>query len=326
MLTMQADSTKRALIIKIGAIGDAIMALPLSRELVSQGYHVTWLGGIDIAAVLSLAPEISRRIIINERALFGPSRLSAALEVFRTWAKICVTSGDEIFLLHSDRRYRYLIPPWRRSHIRTVRIGSRRHHTFDYARLAYPALQDNELSFEPYTLPNLVTREKRICIFPGGAKNAMRDNPLRRWPLESYVRLCEHLISSGHKITVVGGPSDTWIEPAFAHLRALVNWQVATMKLNETVEYLRRSQLAVSHDTGPIHLASLADCPIITIFGPTNSEWFAPLKFKPLVIERSPKLHCQPCYDGKDFGFCTNNICINQITPETVAQRVLAAL
>lgn len=318
---------RSALIIKIGAIGDVVMALPLARELSAQGCtQITWLSGKEIAPILGLAPEITESITLDERALFGESKLKAALEVFKTWWHLRSLAVDSVYLLHGDSRYRLLVPPWLRSKIRAVRVGSRRHHTFDYARLAFPAKEDRELDFAPYTLPVAAKREARVCLFPGGAKNTMRDNPLRRWPLHHYVALCERLLAQGFRVSILGGPSDLWIEPSFSHLREKVDWQVGTLKLDETVDYLRRSQLAISHDTGPIHLSSLADCPVISIFGPTNSEWFAPLNFKHLVLERSPKLPCQPCYDGKDFGSCTNNICINTIAPEVVTAKALSAL
>lgn len=320
-------TVRSALIIKIGAIGDAVMALPLARELSTQGYsRISWLGGKDIAPILNLIPEVTERITVDERALFGGSKIKAALEVLKTWWRLRAVAADSVYLLHADSRYRLLIPPWLRSNVQTVRIGSRRHHTFDYARLAHPDKEDRELDFAPYTLPPVAKREARICLFPGGAKNAMRDNPLRRWPLERYVELCQNLLASGHRVSIVGGPSDTWIEPSFRSLREKVDWQVGTMKLNETIEYLRHSRLAVSHDTGPVHLSSLADCPVVTIFGPTSSEWFGPLKFKHLVLERSPKLPCQPCYDGKEFGACTNNVCINTITASDVGAKISSAL
>ncbi len=320
------DRAKSAVIVKIGAIGDAVMALPLARELKSQGFNrITWVAGADIAPILAFVPEITDVILINERALFGISKFVAIKEVLKTWWRLRHLRSQTIFLLHADRRYRLLVPPWLSASIQVVRIGSRRHHTFDYARLAHPKLEDNALEFQPYTLPKLGARSEVVCLFPGGAKNAMRDNPLRRWPLENYVKLCELLLAEGFNIAIVGGPSDQWIEPAFARLKSMVDWRVGTMKLNETVEFLRHAGLAVSHDTGPVHLASLADCPIVTIFGPTNSEWFAPLKYKHLVLEQSPKLPCQPCYDGKDFGFCTNNLCISQITPDQVFKKIQLA-
>ncbi|RYZ79534.1 MAG: glycosyl transferase, partial [Proteobacteria bacterium] len=44
---------KHALIIKIGAIGDVVMALPLARELKAAGYDtVQWLHGSDVTPVL----------------------------------------------------------------------------------------------------------------------------------------------------------------------------------------------------------------------------------------------------------------------------------
>jgi heptosyltransferase-2 len=315
---------KHALIIKIGAIGDAVMAMPLARELKKQGFQrISWLAGKDIYPILSFVSELNEVITLDERALFGGSKFKAIREILKTWRHL--PRATDIYLLHADKRYRLLIPPWFRAKIHSVHVGSRRHHTFDYTRLAEPDRQDNELVYEPYTLP-AKKRSQTIAIFPGGAKNAMRDNPLRRWPLEHYVELTKFLLSKGLKLSILGGSSDSWIEPAFAHLRDRLDWQVGKLKLNETVEFLRECQLAVSHDTGPVHLSSLADCPIITIFGPTHSEWFAPLKFKHLVLERTEKLPCQPCYDGKEFGFCTQNKCISGIPPEAVAQKAMGFL
>lgn len=319
------NESKRALIIKIGAIGDAIMALPLARELKQKGYTLTWVAGADIAPIVRLASEIDTLVVVQQTALFGRWP-KAILEIFRVWSLLLKVQPDEVYVLHNDFRYSILVPPWlSRKKIRSMRSGTRRHHTFEYARLAHPEREDNELTFEPYCLPTETARMPRsICLFPGGARNALRDDPLRRWPLTSYVQLTKKLIEAGFNVTIAGGPTDFWIEEEFSSLKSKIRWAIGTMKLNETVEFLRSQSLVVTHDTGPLHLSSLADCPLISLFGPTPSASFGPIKYKALVMQTPQKLQCQPCYDGKNYGFCTNNVCLKSISVESVFSKISA--
>ncbi|RYZ89157.1 MAG: hypothetical protein EOP06_09745, partial [Proteobacteria bacterium] len=152
---------KRALIIKIGAIGDAVMALPLLPALKAQGFdQITWVSGKDIVQVLSLVPEISNNIVIDERTLFGSNKFKAVIQVLKTWWSMRKVSADVVFLLHADSRYKLLIPPWLISaERRLVRARTQRHHSFDYERLAFPEAEDRELGVTPYTYrgrPNIV--------------------------------------------------------------------------------------------------------------------------------------------------------------------------
>lgn len=316
---------KSALIIKVGAIGDAIMALPLARELKRSGYEsITWLGGRDLQTVLALVPEITEAISLDERALLRGSKWRAFVEVVSVWRKLWSVNADTVFLLHADARYRLLVPLRLQKKVRQVRVGARRHHTFDYSILAFPDQDETAIGIEPYTLPAVqkVDANALICLFPGGARNVLRDDPLRRWPLEHYVRLTERLIAKGQSVAILGGPTDSWIEPSFAHLRSKIDWQVGALKLDQSIKFLQTSALAVSHDAGPLHMASLANCPVISLFGPTNSEWVVPLAFRDCTIELEPKLPCQPCYDGKEYGRCSNNLCMKLITPERVLSKI----
>ena len=86
---MQPESIKRALIIKIGAIGDAVMAFAFARELKSQAFEqITWLGRKEIAAVLSLIADFAETIIIDSRSHLGGSKLNAPGEDLTTWWRL----------------------------------------------------------------------------------------------------------------------------------------------------------------------------------------------------------------------------------------------
>ena len=46
-----------------------------------------------------------------------------------------------------------------------------------------------------------------------------------------------------------------------------------------------RLQLAISIDNGVMHMMSLANIPMIVLFGPTNSEKFAPMRDKIKILD-----------------------------------------
>ena len=63
---------KRALIVKMGAIGDVVMAIPGGWELHRAGYEVDWVCGAGAAQVLAFYPWV-KRIEVDERAILKGS-------------------------------------------------------------------------------------------------------------------------------------------------------------------------------------------------------------------------------------------------------------
>ena len=63
-----ATSMKRVLIVKLGAIGDVVMAIPAVHALHLQGHQVEWIVGSAAAAVLDCY-SICRVIRADERAI-----------------------------------------------------------------------------------------------------------------------------------------------------------------------------------------------------------------------------------------------------------------
>jgi ADP-heptose:LPS heptosyltransferase len=93
--------------------------------------------------------------------------------------------------------------------------------------------------------------------------------------LDHYVKLAEALVEAGVPITLAGGPADDWVCPAFAHLP--VRNLVGQTDLTGMVELLSQAAVVVTHDSGPLHLATITRAGLVTLFGPTPANACIPL-------------------------------------------------
>ena len=226
----------RLLLVKLGSIGDVVMASwPTSHAhlMHTAGYTIDWVVSDAIAPVLELYPWI-HVLPVNERALLRSGTAARVRALAGLWRRLrrggpcdlCVT-------LYYDRRYRLLTLPVRArrkvqlSHSdRTRALLPGRHHTDEYARvLTGRADTETPAQLAPIRAAGLPAfplapdpSRPRIVLVPGGARNLLRDDALRRWPVEAYVELASLLLERGCEVVLAGGPEDAWTCPSFAGL------------------------------------------------------------------------------------------------------------
>ena len=329
---MSRGAGRRALIVKLGAIGDVVMAIPAAYAMHQRGYAVEWICGEGAAPVLRLYPWI-RVIEVSERALLRGSLIEQTRAMVDAWRKICGRRYDLCATLYYDARYALLALPVRAS--RRVRLSGKgretaalaeRHFTDEYARLLQ-ADADGErpaqlapVPAEGLTKAALGDGSRRVMLVPAGARNLLRDNPLRRWPLDRYVELAKRLIERGCEVALLGGPDDGWASESFAGVP--VTDHIGRLSLVESLAMLSSAAVTVTHDTGPLHLAGITQTAIVAIFGPTNPNRFMPARENCVALWGGEGFACRPCYDGREFAPCTNNGCVQQITVEMVLGEV----
>jgi ADP-heptose:LPS heptosyltransferase len=84
------------------------------------------------------------------------------------------------------------------------------------------------------------------------------------------------------------------------------------------------SELVITNDTGPMHIAAALKKPIIALFGPTDPCGTGPYGQRKNVLQ-IPNLPCVPCM--KDTcGYKTPLACMTGITPENVLERARVSL
>ncbi|NHA04452.1 glycosyltransferase family 9 protein [Mucilaginibacter sp. HC2] len=333
----------RILIVKIGAIGDVIMTLPILTEIKRQhpDSHITWVCGEIVKPILSSIPSINEVISINESKLFSGSKLKAIKELAVIQNKLAFKKYDFLINYHPDRRYKLISALVRstnklfltRNDDRPALIPGRS-RPFEHVRLFLQSdnsfngyIQFPEDRIDKLKLPDVIANElkadqRRVIIAPGGAKNALYEQELRRWPVENYVKLTEILLKNNYQVILSGGPSDTWVVEHFKHLD-IVNL-VGKLLLVEVIALMRNAEFVVTHDSGPYHLAVFANSPhVIALFGPTNPHEFSYGKNfnKVKMVWSGSGLLCSPCYYGKYFSTqCQSNICMQLIDPTSVIE------
>ena len=329
---------RRLLIVKLGAIGDVVMAIPAAHAMHQAGFAVDWVCGAAVRPLLERYPWI-RPIVLDERELFGGSamgRLRALRGVWRTLAgrryELCAT-------LYYDRRYRLISLPVRAgrrvslSHTdRLRRLLPGRHHTDEFLRVMLGreegpvpvALSPVRPESLPATPLARVEARERVVLVPGGARNALRSDRLRRWPVPSYATVAQKLVEAGIEVVLVGGPEDGWAAEPFLGME--VTNEIGRLSLVETVSLLEASDVLVTHDTGPLHLAGMTGVGIVAIFGPTDPHGRLPQRAGAVALWGGEGFACRPCYDGTDYAPCKNNACVQQVTAEMVVGEVMVLL
>ncbi len=158
----------------------------------------------------------------------------------------------------------------------------------------------------------------RIVLFNANASDLL---PIRRWPREYYVALARTILDRYPEtvILLTGGREDrAWLEVISLSVRneRCINFAGRT-QLAELPALYSVSAFMLSNDSGPPHFASVTDMPMFVFFGPETPKLYCPLgNATPIFAD----LACSPCVSAANHRktACSNNICMQSITPEQV--------
>ena len=310
------------------------MAIPAAHALYEEGFEIHWVCGRAVQPLLECYSWINL-IPADDKAILLGTAVERIRDIARLWSKIAFKKFDLCATLYYDRRYRLLTLPVRARNklslsrqSRTATLLAGRNHTDEYARLLL-GIEDgyrnhSRVLVRPDRLPPSPLGDKcpsqRIVIVPGGTRNLLREQALRRWPIESYVALTQRLLDRGMEVVLLGGPEDTWVRPHFGALT--VTDCIGTLSLPEVIRVCDGCDAVITHDTGPMHLAGLSKTCLVGIFGPTDPSTFIPRRPFAVGIWGGQGFACRPCYDGRDFAPCHFNGCMHQVTPEVVLREL----
>jgi heptosyltransferase II len=147
--------------------------------------------------------------------------------------------------------------------------------------------------------------------------------PAKRWPAAAYAALARRLLADGFAVWVVGGPGEK------AQAQEIVGDTAARdltgTDLREAILALAAASVAISNDSGLVHVAAALGTPSIGIFGPTSPWHWAPLNPLAATIQAQTELPCRPCH--KPVCRLGHHRCMVDIAPDEVysaARRALA--
>jgi len=160
-------------------------------------------------------------------------------------------------------------------------------------------------------------RRPIVALAPGAV------GPSKRWTSAGYAALTRRLIGDGFAVWVLGGPTEGSLAAEIvgdSDARDLTGHD-----LRDAILALASAAVAVTNDSGLLHVAAALGTPTIGIFGPTSPWHWAPLNPLAATIEIKGELECRPCH--KPVCRLGHHRCMREITVDEVliaTERALA--
>ena len=158
-----------------------------------------------------------------------------------------------------------------------------------------------------------------VVLNPGAKYGAAK-----LWPAEGFAAVADRLVDErGATILIAGSPAERKIvAEVIGRMRCpAADLPAAGLDLGTLKEIVRRSDLMVTNDTGPRHLAAAFGVPVVTIFGPTDPAWTV-IDF-PRETQIMEKVFCGPC----QLKVCPlDHRCMTRISPARVTREAMQLL
>jgi lipopolysaccharide heptosyltransferase II len=157
-----------------------------------------------------------------------------------------------------------------------------------------------------------------VALAPGAV------GPSKRWTTSGYAELARRLAAEGVQVWIVGGPDEKALAAEIAGPEPTHARDMTGPDLRNAILALAAADVAVSNDSGLLHVAAAIGTPAIGIFGPTSPWHWAPLNPLAAVVEIEGELSCRPCH--KPTCRMGHHQCMRDIAAEHVIALTLKAL
>ncbi len=325
----RSPAPQRFLVIRPGGIGDAVLTIPLVRELSRSfpGSRIDILAQRRNRAVFALADEGGGAVFSADGFAFF--RVLAQLRR-RRYDAIFDTEQWHIFsaltavLVGSGERVGFDSRPLRsRLYHRRVPFRLEEFEAQKFLSLldAY-APQENPRAIEvPFIRLRAAAQKQRsaqgFCVVISVSAHAR----LRLWPFERWEELCRFLIAKGRTVILVGSVAQ---RPLARRLLEAVRGAgafssfVGETTLAETAALIAAADYYIGMDSGVLHLAYALGKPAVGLFGPgIAAQWGPPGEFYRQVAS---SVACRPCGRLSYTPPCRRPRCMEAITAEAVVR------
>ncbi|MFT7490738.1 MAG: heptosyltransferase-2 [Pseudohongiellaceae bacterium] len=321
-------------------VGDMVMAQSLFKTLKEQSSA----SNIDVIApawsvpVLQRMPEVRQAIALDtahgelgikkryrlgkslrgeyQRAIILPRSLKSALVPF--FAQVPIRTGfkgEARFGLINDIR------EFDKAHLnqtvkRFTALGLSSSAAKNTFAIDNPQLQiDSDAQQDCLKKFELDPVRPAIALFPGAEYG-----PAKQWPLAYFRELAQNLVDEGFQVWVMGSQKDYTAGEAIVgkatvigRPRYVINCCGKT-SIAEVIDLIAYCKAAVSNDSGLMHVAAAADCPVVGIYGSSSPEFTPPLSARAKILYLN--LDCSPCFKRECPLQHLN--CLHNISPQNV--------
>ncbi len=339
-MTNNKNTNKRILVIRLSALGDVAMTLPVVYSLAKQypALHVTMLTTPFFARLFINRPENLEIMAVDlKKDYHGASGLFRLLKrlagmkfdyvadlhnVLRSWMidTMFRLKGISVKMVDKGRKERMQLLHNDKS-LQTKSYIQRYVDTFE--SLGLPVALDFHSLFEGIDISTpCEIKEHAIGIAPF----ARYMN--KTYPLDKITELVRLMTGKGFTVYLFGGGKKEQellenIEKQIPDTHSLAG----KYPIEDELRIMSKMQVMVSMDSANQHLASLAGTPVISIWGSTTPACgFMGYRQNPdnaLYLG----LDCQPCTIAGSEKCPKDNLnCMNELSPEVVANKIMSII
>jgi heptosyltransferase I len=310
---------QRILIVRLGAMGDIIHALPAVAALrrrfpeaeIGWVIEERWAELLCASSYPRSGPRSAQRPLVDRLHFVNTRKWRESWNSPQTWQEIAVALSDlrgpdyEVAvdfqgsirsaliarLSRAQDIYGFAQP---RENIASMfysrPVLARGEHVIDQNLSLAETLAHTRLSAAPVEFPQDPIAERKCTnqLQEFEVKNLVLINPgagwgAKRWPAERYGEVARKLAQLGFDPLINFGPGEENLAGAVktsSHGAA----KPVSCTLAELIALTRRAQLLIGGDTGPLHLAAALNAPAVAIFGPTNPARNGPYGTHSIVL------------------------------------------
>ena len=293
----------KVLIVRVGAMGDVIHALPAVAALrvARPEWGIDWVVDSRWAALLvdgegrgpvvsrvhlaetklwtgsPLSPATLRSVLALRRALRA-ERYDLAVDMQGTLRSAVIgrMSGAKELVGYGDPREAMAARLYGR---KIVRRGA---HVVEQGAALLGEAAGVELAPAAVELPHEAWAEewaeatvagRRVCVLSAGAGWGAK-----RWPVERFGELARRLREMGFAAVVNAPRKDDAVAAAVVAASEGAA-EMVVCNMTGLIALVRRAAVVAGGDSGPVHLAAVLGVPVVALFGPTdparNGPWGA---------------------------------------------------
>jgi heptosyltransferase-1 len=313
------------LIVKLSAIGDVVQTLP-ALEAIKKRYpdsEITWVVEEAAAGILEGHPLIHRLLISRRRAwikmLQNPLTAAQGVrEIIRFIKELRREQYDIAIDFQGLSKSGLLIGLARAA--RKIGFDKTRELSYLFLNERLPYYDIEKHALERYldvarylgaddptpscTLPimqEVAAVRTRIDAMHVQGRSLVVMNPVARWNTKlwlerNFADLADRLVKEKQATVIfTGGREDRTIVDRIMSMmgETALNWAGETT-LKELAALASLSDLFITTDTGPMHLAAAAGANVMALFGPTAPWRTGPYGKSHIVVRAG--LKCSPCF------------------------------
>ncbi|WNC68945.1 glycosyltransferase family 9 protein [Thalassotalea nanhaiensis] len=333
----QIPTPKSLCILRLSAIGDVCHAVAMVQQIQKQypDIEITWVLGKVEHMLLKDLPGINFVIFDKSKGFTAFKELKSAMNgrkfdvlfhmqaaLRASIASLCISAKIRIGFdrararegqwLFSNRK----VAPQNQPHVlegfmafaNAIGVKTEEPHWL-------MPFGENERTYAKELIP----QDKFYTVISAAASKAERN-----WPAQKYAQAADYLSKKGYHVVLCGGPGELEVNLAndiAKHANVELINLVGKTNLKQLMAVLESAKLVIAPDTGPTHMATTVETPVIGLYahsnpkrtGPYTCQHYVASVYEECVLEQHGKPSEQLPWNTRAKGELMDRITVDMV-------------